>query len=104
MTPEQKAKEIVEKYLPLANGSINQHIMDLYNKSLGEGKKSFKDLALYSRKYHAKGCAIHEIKSVIKQINYCLLLYSKNKNNTCSNLLKIKLSEYEQVLTEIEKL
>lgn len=94
MTPyQQKAKEIVEKYLPLANGSINQHIMDLYKQSIGEGKKSFKDLALYSRKYHAKQCAIEEVKAIVKALD----------NANAYDLLQ-SIEYHEKVLTEIEKL
>ena len=98
MTPEQKkAKEIVEKYLPLANGSINQHIMYLYKQSIGEGKKSFKDLALYSRKYHAKACAIEEVKAVIDVIADLHIIADSE------GIMK-SMIYHEQLLTEIEKL
>ena len=100
MTPEEKAKEMVEKYMPLANGSINQHIMDLYKQSIGEGKKSFKDLALYSRKYHAKACAIEEVKAVLK---ICPAADGFNPFLREDDSISF-VDYYMKVLTEIEKL
>ena len=77
MTPEQKAKEIVEKYIKIIFG-------DLYFE--------YPHLKLKLQET-AKACAIEEVKAVIKAFD---------EANAYGLLPSIEY--YEKVLTEIEKL
>lgn len=78
MTPEQKAKEIVEKYRKIT-------YIDEY------GNENYERLSLGA----AKACAIEEVDGILE-----ILVFDLGHDPTARKFIEY----YEKVLTEIEKL
>jgi hypothetical protein len=64
MTPEEKAKELVNRFTKISKGDVDKNVINAMplNK---EGKRPFRDLMNFSRLYHAKQCALICVDQII---------------------------------------
>jgi hypothetical protein len=90
---KEKARELIDKFMPLCDGGICEEVINDYNRVYGNGiniEKKFRDLAKHAHLYHAKKCALIAVDEIIG--------YSKMHGF-------IGLTEYwHEVKNEIEKL
>lgn len=76
MSAAEKAKALVDKYWPHSNGTVSKATLDEYDKECGNGEavnKSLPAAMKFSKKHHAKACAIiacDEILSLAYYGNY----------------------------------
>jgi len=104
MEAKEKARELIEKFLPVACGSINQDVFDDYDKvhGLNKGdKKSFSKVHEHSTFYHAKQCAIILVKERLKELETTHIGYGKL---VMQGYQKYKKEYWANVLKELESL
>jgi len=100
MTPQERAKELVEKFKPCSRGDIYDEVFKDYNKACINGNiqhKRFKDLAIHSRLFHAKQCALIAVEEAEKSEYNVLSKFGFVTENYKSDY-------WQQVKEEIEKL
>lgn len=68
MTPEEKGKELIEKFRPLINGTVNPASLAEYKKLHGDGKKSIAAVMRVDAELKAKQCALICVDEILNTL------------------------------------
>jgi hypothetical protein len=89
---KQKAKELVSKFLKNSRSDLYDEVFKAHKLRHGNEKGRISVFMDFSKKYHAKKCALIAIDEIIN--------YAK----TFGDVTELDISEFLQVKQEIEKL